>query len=78
MKLEPCPFCGGDATLRSAGSAGAQHWVECSVADCHAMGPNRGTPRDAARGWNRRQSVTQAQPAPPAMAVAPADEDDDL
>lgn len=52
--LKPCGHCGGRAELREAGSRGQQHWVECMTTDCHAMGPNRGTPTDATRGWNRR------------------------
>lgn len=80
IPLLACPFCGGDAELRGAGSSGTQHWAECLVADCHAMGPNRGSPRDAATGWNRRQGVTQAPPAPAAVPpeMALADEDDAL
>lgn len=60
-ELRECPLCGGSAELRDAAS-GRQNWVECMTTDCHAMGPNRGTPRDAVLGWNRRSPSPESSP----------------
>jgi Lar family restriction alleviation protein len=65
-KLLPCPFCGGDAELKDIGREGVyghiEDWcVACKKCGIHVYSPSeRGktNTKDAAKAWNRRQSVS--------------------
>ena len=54
LYLEPCPFCKGEAELKSIGwnPRYANHFAECK--NCFAMGPAADTRTEAAEKWNRR------------------------
>lgn len=54
LYLEPCPFCKGEAELRSIGNNPkyANHFAECKK--CFAIGPAGDSPAEAAEKWNRR------------------------
>ena len=47
--LLPCPFCGGEAELRSGGT---WRWVHCLT--CGADGPTDIHKSVAVAGWNKR------------------------
>ena len=56
-KLEPCPFCGGEAYVDSAviffNLPKSLRWrAECSA--CHARTAEKGSREEAVRAWNRR------------------------
>lgn len=55
VKLEPCPFCGGEAQPALAQGGGIE-WaqVECVNRDCGAVGPTPATEAEAIAAWNRR------------------------
>lgn len=48
-ELKPCPFCGGEAELRSANF---YHWGECK--QCDATGCDTVSPATACTAWNTR------------------------
>ena len=48
-ELNPCPFCGGKAYLRTVMSI---NFAECEV--CYADGPREASKEKAADSWNRR------------------------
>jgi len=58
--LLPCPFC-GDPNPKPSG--GPWMWVVSCTADtpCHAEGPEKETPEEAAAAWNTRAAL---RPAP--------------
>lgn len=65
-KLLPCPFCGGEAELEDVGREGfdghIEDWyVACKKCGIHLYSPNEWenvNKEDAAKAWNRRQSVS--------------------
>jgi Lar family restriction alleviation protein len=52
-ELKPCPFCGGEATVRN--EAARRPWIECI--DCRAATNLRDHLEDAIELWNRRVEV---------------------
>lgn len=55
MDLRPCPFCGGNATMREykfCPSDDSRYWVNCD--ECGAEQPSYQTEEEAAEMWNRR------------------------
>lgn len=57
IKLKPCPFCGGKASLLSEMCFGKQAWfVACGGIGCGVMPEtiDADTPQEAAEIWNRR------------------------
>lgn len=58
-KLKPCPFCGGDAKMKSSQCSEdcVETWVEC--VDCHASTDRAedaySDPDTAASLWNARK-----------------------
>lgn len=51
LKLLPCPFCGGEATIDNAGGK-YQAW--CKYCCCIHMGEFYNTEAEAITAWNRR------------------------
>ena len=50
-KLEPCPFCGGEAWIEDQD----EHlFVSCLTDGCETTGPIGFTNEDAIRKWNKR------------------------
>lgn len=55
IELNPCPFCGHKAELRTyiyGAIRDELYWVWCE--DCEAEIPSYPTPEEAAAAWNRR------------------------
>jgi len=51
MRIERCPFCGGDAAVVPTNP---NRWrVECNV--CLAAGPERSSEAEAVEAWNERR-----------------------
>jgi len=51
--LKPCPFCGGEASVRAVASD-ADEWVECG--SCHAV-------QGSVERWNRRVETAEVMRA---------------
>ena len=58
MKIEPCPFCRGDAALEpEMGDDGSDHWyVTCNNKNClvHPISNSFKSKHQAIRSWNYR------------------------
>ena len=63
--LLPCPFCGGEAKIKSRyigyGSVGlgAHDWYSVECKECRAKGDEYGTELQAIAAWNRRANTRQ-------------------
>lgn len=53
IKLEPCPFCGGLATMNKDHPTDFYFYVMCWK--CHARTCSEYTEEEAAKNWNRRK-----------------------
>lgn len=51
--LKPCPFCGGEALVKSFSSC---YWVRCSK--CDVVTATASTEQDAKEIWNKRYTDT--------------------
>jgi hypothetical protein len=62
-KLNPCPFCGGEATPEVEDNGTGCYWIICdNVKDgCGCEGPYRHSPDDARVAWNRRTPPKDAR-----------------
>ena len=58
LKLLPCPFCGGEATIDNVGRK-YQAW--CKHCCCIHMGEFYNTEAEAIAAWNRR-TPTESEP----------------
>lgn len=63
--LSPCPFCGGEASIRNGGPG--CHFVQCDT--CNATSDDHGEER-AIAAWNRR--AASQEPVPVANEIADA------
>lgn len=55
IKLEPCPFCGGEAQIRHPHVMMTPfYWVECKKCECQSN--TYTTKETAAKAWNRRKT----------------------
>ncbi len=55
IKLEPCPFCGGEAdTNELMTQPKRQYYLSCMSVGCGAEGPMRYSLEEAVEAWNRR------------------------
>ena len=55
-ELKPCPFCGGEAEMRSLGIGfygGRIYWVHC-ISCCAEINNPKPSEEDAIKDWNRR------------------------
>lgn len=50
-KLKPCPFCGGEAELRTIGKLA---YVECSICHCQTDGVYYKQKKEEIKRWNNR------------------------
>jgi len=55
--LQPCPFCGGTATLSSLPHAPTWWRVRCNEYECGATTWAMGEVDTAVEAWNRRANV---------------------
>ena len=53
-KLEPCPFCGGEAKVMDMGYP---HWVYCKNCGAKVHGGTHDE-KDSIQAWNRRANQT--------------------
>jgi Lar family restriction alleviation protein len=53
-KLEPCPFCGGDAEVSMVQMTGVIRYY-CYCQKCGTIGKMRRTAEDACLSWNLRR-----------------------
>lgn len=59
-ELKPCPFCGGEAEIKSRyigyGSIGlgAHDWFAIACNDCRTISKEYGTKEQAIAAWNNR------------------------
>lgn len=53
LQIEPCPFCGLDATWGIQSDDGKEYFVECAV--CKATGPKVTLKGLAYHEWNQRR-----------------------
>jgi len=56
-ELKPCPFCGGEAELRSWSWPYVRYQVRCSACKCQARA-RMASEAEAIAAWNTRQSTT--------------------
>ena len=64
VKLEPCPFCGGEAGVLMASDEADPSWrVWClrPSAKCGVIGPAKETKPEAIAAWNRRPTPAPSQ-----------------
>ena len=55
MKLEPCPFCGGEASISYGKQGDGTPWPYIECGDCSAMvGGSDDTEAGAIIAWNTR------------------------
>lgn len=58
--LKPCPFCGGEAYLRSDVSHSKAYFIGCSTVDCFGEIHWGQTKNEAIAGWNTRADLIPA------------------
>lgn len=63
-ELKPCPFCGGEASVRASGASG-KYWIACKA--CLAKTGQCDTMQTAAKAWNRRAQPTNKEKGKYAM-----------
>jgi Lar family restriction alleviation protein len=58
ITLEPCPFCGFEAVLKTTTllSAGTQYWVKCTNPQCGASPAANPDKQVAIKAWNGGRS----------------------
>jgi Restriction alleviation protein Lar len=55
VRLQPCPFCGGEAQLRTSGGGSVYvHCVVCFAASNVVSNKTKGAKRKVTEAWNRR------------------------
>ena len=61
IKLLPCPFCGGEVTVKDIGEDKNDHYymVVCNTptCNCSACFGERGSKKDFIRAWNNRKPI---------------------
>ena len=57
IKLKPCPFCGGEATLKQ--NFAGQFAVYCEKCECIYWGGNSRNKASVYNAWNRRADNEQ-------------------
>ena len=79
--LLPCPFCGGEARIKSRyigyGSVGlgAHDWYSVECKECRAKGDEYGTELQAIAAWNRRTQPENSRQHALQTGVCPMCED---